>query len=110
MSDITLGHRLARELTLQGKRRAFFRPAQYRELRRIDSVDELADFLDRTGYRLARASENIEEVAGDIVIERNAPGLADLAKVGWIDPLISVLLLPIIIVYRLLFGKPSDRG
>ncbi|MDP7269592.1 MAG: hypothetical protein QF408_15655 [Pirellulales bacterium] len=110
MSDMTLGHRLARELTRRGNRRAFFRTAQYRELRCIDSVDELAEFLDRTGYRLARSSENIEDVAGDIVTERNAPGLADPAKVCWIDPLISVLLLPIIIVYRLLFGKPSDRG
>ena len=63
MSDITLGHRLARELTRRGNRRAFFRSAQYRELRRIDSVDELADFLDRTGYGFARASENIDSVA-----------------------------------------------
>ena len=110
MSDTTLGHRLARELTRRGNRRAFFRTAQYRELRCIDSVDELADFLDRTGYRLARSSENVEEVAGDIVTERNAPGLADPAKVGLIDPLISGLLLPIIVVYRLVFGKPSDRG
>ena len=70
----------------------------------------MADFLDRTGYRLARSSENVEEVAGDIVTERNAPGLADPAKFGVIDPLISGLLLPIIIVYRLLFGKPSARG
>ncbi len=110
MPSITLGHRLARELTRRGNRRAFFRTDQYRELRRINSVDELAEFLDRTGYSRARALDNIDEVADDIVIECNAPGLVDPAKVGVVWPLAGMILLPIMIVYRLIFGKPSDRG
>jgi len=108
MSETTLGHRLARELTRRGNWRAFFRIAQYRELRRIDSVDELAAFLDRTGYGLARASENIDEVADDIVIECDAPGLVDPAKVGLLWPLAGIILIPMMIVWRFLFGKPSD--
>ena len=109
MSNITLGHRLARELTRRGNRRAFFRVAQYRDLRRVNSVDELADFLDRTGYGLARASENINDVADDIVIECNAPGIVDPAKEGVIAPIAGLILLPFMIIYRLLCGKPSDR-
>ncbi len=46
----------------------------------------------------------------DIVIERNAPGLVDPAKVGLIEPLVGLLLLPVMIVYRFIFGQPSDRG
>ena len=109
MSKITLGHRLSRELARRGNRRAFFWPAQYRELRRVNSIEELADFLDRTGYSRARASENIDEVADDIVIECNAPGIVDPAKVGVFAPLIGMLLLPVMIVYRLVWGHPSDK-
>lgn len=109
MSRLTLGHRLSRELMYRGNRRAFFWPAQYRDLRRVNSVEELADFLDRTGYAQARASENIDEVANDIVILCNAPGIVDPAKIGVVAPLFGLLLLPIMLIYRLVWGHPSDK-
>ena len=46
-------------------------------LRRVETVDELADFLDRNGYGHTRASDNIDEVADDMVIQCNAPGVLD---------------------------------
>jgi len=53
MAEVPLGHRLCRELNRRGNRRAFFHLARYRELRRIETVEELADFLDRAGYTRA---------------------------------------------------------
>ena len=93
----------------RGNYRAFFSFAQYRELRRVSSVEELAEFLDRNGYRRTRALENVEEVADDILIQCNAPGLADPAKVGVLSPTIGLLLLPVIVLWRLLWGFPSDE-
>ncbi|MEK6249045.1 MAG: hypothetical protein N2C12_12755 [Planctomycetales bacterium] len=109
MSKLTPGHRLSRELSRRGNRRAFFWPAQYLELRRLDSVEELADFLDRTGYRRARASEDIDEVADDIVVECNAPGIVDPAKIGVVSPIIDLLLLSAMIIHRLIWGHPADK-
>jgi len=109
MSQIPLGHRLSRELMRRGNFRAFFRTDQYRELRRINSVEELADFLDHNGYRRTRSSENVDEVADDILIQCNAPGLVDPAKVGVISPTLGLLLLPVMIAWRLLWGFPSDK-
>ncbi len=109
MLKVPLGHRLSRELMRRGNRRAFFRAAQYRELRRVDSAEELADFLDRNGYTRSRASENIDEVADDILIQCNSPGIFDPAKVGVISPTLGLLLLPIMVVYHLVWGFPSDK-
>ena len=109
MSRISLGHRLSRELARRGNRRAFFRPDQYRDLRRVNSIEELADFLDRTGYSRARASDNIDEVADDILIECDAPGMIDPAKVGVMEPVLGILLLPIVLLFRLIWGYPSEK-
>jgi hypothetical protein len=109
MSEVPLGHRLSRELMRRGNRRAFFRTDQYRELRRVETVEELADFLDHNGYTRTRALTNIDEVADDIVIQCNAPGVADPAKVGVVSPTLGLLLLPVMIVWRLLWGFPSDK-
>jgi len=109
MSHLPLGHRLSRELMRRGNRRAFFRTDQYRELRRVDSVEELADFLDRNGYTHTRATENVDHVADDILIQCNAPGLADPAKVGVLWPTLGLLLLPVTILYRLVWGFPADK-
>ena len=91
MPSIPLGHRLARELSRRGDRRAYFRTAQYRELRRIVSVEELADFLDRTGYKLVRASENIEQTADDIMLA---------GKSGCLLDTLGLLLLPVVGCWR----------
>ena len=109
MSQVPLGHRLSRELMRRGNRRAFLNAAQYRELRRLETVDELADFLDRNGYGHTRALENIDEVADDMVIQCNAPGVLDPGKVGVLWPTLGLLLLPIMVVYHLLFGFPTDK-
>lgn len=103
MSDIPLGHRLARELSRRGNWRSYFWTAQYRELRKIDSVEELADFLDRTGYCFVRASEDVDLVANDIVTQRGAPGLIGPAKAGLLDATVGFLLFPIILVWRKLW-------
>ena len=109
MSEIPLGHHLSRELMRRGNRRAFFRTNQYRELRQIETVEELADFLDRNGYRRTRATDNVEEVADDIVMQCNSPGVADPAKIGVISPTLGLISMPIIILWRLLWGFPSDK-
>ena len=100
MPDITLGHRLARELARRGNRRRYFWTAQYRELRRIDSIEELADFLDRTGYRCTRASDDIEAVADDIDAQRGSPGLIGPSKGGLVDATLGLLLFPFVLIWR----------
>ena len=89
-----------RELSRRGDRRRFFWTAQYRELRKVDSVEELADFLDRTGYRCARATIDIEAVADDIEAQSGTPGLIGPSKAGLIDATVGLLLLPIILIWR----------
>jgi hypothetical protein len=105
MPEITLGHQLARELSRRGNRRRFFWTAQYRELRQIDSVEELAEFLDRTGYRCARASDDVQLVADDIETQCRAPGLISPAKAGLIDAALGLLLLPIVLVWRMIWRE-----
>ena len=100
MYQLTLGHRLARELTRRGNWRSYFTIAGYRELRRIDSVDELADFLDRSRYRCVRASAKAEEVADDIVIERSNSGTLTPVAVGLVAPLVGMLLIPVMLLWR----------
>ena len=108
MRKLTLGHQLARELSRRGNWRRFFAVARYRELRRIDSVDELADFLDRTGYRCVRASANIDEVADDLVIERNKSGTLAPVAVGLFAPLFGILLIPVMLLWRAMW-KDDER-
>lgn len=100
MTHLTLGHRLARELSRRGNRRAFFVTARYRELRRIDSVEELADFLDRTGYRGVRASADVDEVAGDIVDQRNAMPALAAGLFSLVFPLVGFLAVPLMLLWR----------
>ncbi len=108
MSQLTLGHQLARELTGRGNWRRFFATARYRELRRIDSVDELAEFLDRTGYQYVRASGDVAEVADDIVVECNAPGVIDPAKIGLLNATVGLLLLPVLLVWRAIWRDDRE--
>jgi hypothetical protein len=103
MSHLTLGHRLARELSRRGNRRAFFATARYRELRRIDSVDDLATFLDRTGYRGVRASADVDEVAGDIVDQRNARGALVAGLFSVVVPVVGFLGIPAMLLWRSLW-------
>lgn len=105
MTQLTLGHRLARELSRRGNWRRYFSIARYRDLRRVDSVDDLADFLDRTGYRGARASGNVDEVADDIVIERSKSGTLAPVAVGIFAPVVGLLLIPFMLVWRAMWRE-----
>lgn len=105
IQHLTLGHRLARELSRRGNRRAYFVTARYRELRRIDSVEDLADFLDRTGYRGVRASADVDEVAGDIVDQRNATGALAAGLLSVVVPVIGFLAIPVLLVWKALWRE-----
>ena len=109
MTEIPLGHRLSRELSRRGNRRAFFRSDQYRKLRRVNSVDELADFLDHNGYTRTRASENIDDVADDIVIQCNGSEIVNPTSERIFWPTLGLLLIPLVILFRLVWGPPSDK-
>ena len=65
---MTLGRELMRELSRRGERGDYFTTREYWTLRRIDSVDALADFLDRIGYSHVRASEDVSVIADDLAI------------------------------------------
>lgn len=110
MSQLKLGHRLARELARRGNWRSFFATARYRELRQIDSVEDLAEFLDRTGYRRVRASTNVEEVAGDIVDQRHATRALLAGMFGLIAPVVALVFLPLILLWKAVWADDSGRA
>jgi hypothetical protein len=110
MTQLTLGHRLARELTRRGNWRSFFTVAGYRELRLIDSVDDLADFLDRSRYRCVRASANVDEVADDIVIEQSKSGTLAPAAIGLFAPFVGIMLIPVMLLWRALWRNEKDEA
>ena len=71
-------------------------------------VEELAEFLDRNGYGFVRANENIDEIADDIVIEANAPGVVDPVKVGLFDATLGLLLMPLMLLWRFIWRDIPD--
>jgi hypothetical protein len=101
LQRLTLGHALLRELSRRGKRKACLHAAHCRELRKIDSVQELADFFDRTRYKHVRASDDIVAVANDIVVDSEVPRLwSDPAILGLVFGIWGVLTLPALLMWR----------
>lgn len=108
MPSLTLGHQLARELSRRGNWRRFFTIARYRELRRLDSLEELDAFLRRTGYRCVRISDNVDEMADDIVIERSKRGTLAPVAVGIFAPLVGLVLIPLMLLWRAMWKEDES--
>ena len=90
-----------RELSSRGVRKECFRADQYRELRRIDSVEVLADFFDRSGCKHVPVSADVVEMANAIIVERSAPdGVRNPMFWSLIFGAWGLLTLPVALLWR----------
>ena len=93
---MSLGTELIAELGRRGERGMYFDFAQYRRLRRVDSVEGLGKLLEDAGHAASIANSNVAEVA-DALRKSWAEKDSDWNLLAWLacDPFLGLLMLPV---------------